>query len=92
MTRFRTELAPRAQIDRDEPIAGRTVEKVEAAGKHCPMTFSGGLILHTHMRMNGSWHISPGEAWQMSPRASQLTQTPTQMTPIAQTKYLTQMT
>ena len=28
------------------------------------MTFSGLLVLHTHMRMNGSWHIyRPGEAW-----------------------------
>jgi endonuclease-8 len=70
VTRFQTALAQLAQIDRDEPIAGRTVEKVEAAGKHSLMTFSGGLVLRTHMRMNGSWHIyRPGEKWQLSPRA-----------------------
>src|SRR4029079_8326565 len=29
------------------------------------MTFSGDLILRTHMRMNGSWHLyRPGERWQ----------------------------
>ena len=33
------------------------------------MRFSGGLVLRTHMRMNGSWHIyRPGEPWQR-PRA-----------------------
>jgi endonuclease VIII len=70
VTRFQTALAQLAQVDRDEPIAGRTVEKVEAAGKHSLMTFSGGLVLRTHMRMNGSWHIyRPGEKWQLSPRA-----------------------
>ena len=30
------------------------------------MTFSGDLVLHTHMRMNGSWHIyRPGERWRL---------------------------
>jgi endonuclease-8 len=29
------------------------------------MRFSGDLVLRTHMRMNGSWHIyRPGETWQ----------------------------
>jgi endonuclease-8 len=28
------------------------------------MHFSGGLVLRTHMRMHGSWHIyRPGERW-----------------------------
>ena len=64
ITRFDTALAPLAQIDRDRPIAGRIVEKVEAAGKHCLMHLSGELILRTHMRMNGSWHIyRTGEKW-----------------------------
>src|SRR5688500_17225813 len=78
VTRFQAELAQLVQIDRDEPIAGRTVERVDAAGKHCLMTFSGGLILRTHMRMNGSWHIyRPGEQWQMPARAMRvLVETP----------------
>jgi len=37
---------------------------VTAAGKHILMRFSGDLVLRTHMRMNGSWHIyRPGERW-----------------------------
>ena len=71
--RFETGLAQLAQIDRDEPLAGRTVERVAAAGKHLLMTFSQELVLRTHMRMNGSWHIyRHGERWQMPPRAMRI--------------------
>jgi endonuclease-8 len=60
-------------MDRAEPIAGRTIERVEAAGKHCLMTFSEGLVLRTHMRMNGSWHLyRPGEKWQLPARAMRI--------------------
>jgi endonuclease VIII len=46
------------------PAVGRTIEKVEAQGKHLLIHFSGGLVLHTHMRMTGSWHVYPvGERW-----------------------------
>jgi len=32
------------------------------------MRFSGDLVLRTHMRMNGSWHVyRPGERWQRRP-------------------------
>ncbi len=49
----------------DAPLTGQTIESVSAAGKHLLMTFSGGCVLRTHMRMNGSWHIyRPGERWQ----------------------------
>jgi endonuclease-8 len=49
----------------DAPLTARTIDSVSASGKHLLMTFSGGLVLRTHMRMNGSWHIyRPGEAWQ----------------------------
>jgi endonuclease-8 len=45
-------------------IKGRTIDRVSAAGKHLLMHFSGGLVLRTHMRMNGSWHIyRRGEPW-----------------------------
>jgi endonuclease-8 len=57
------------RVDHDTPLAGRTIERIESRGKHLLMWFSGDLILRTHMRMNGSWHIyRPGERWQ-SPRA-----------------------
>jgi endonuclease VIII len=53
----------------DTPLTQQTIEAVFAAGKHLLMRFSGGLVLRTHMRMNGSWHIyRPGEPWQRSRR------------------------
>jgi endonuclease VIII len=65
VTHFETAYAQLARFDDQAAIAGRTVEKVEAMGKHLLMRFSGGLTLRTHMRMNGSWHIyRPGERWQ----------------------------
>jgi endonuclease-8 len=49
----------------DAPLTAQTIDSVSASGKHLLMAFSGGLVLRTHMRMNGSWHIyRPGEAWQ----------------------------
>ena len=58
-----------ARVDIDTPVAGRVVERVEAAGKHLLLVFSRELVLRTHMRMSGSWHIyRPGEGWQL-PRA-----------------------
>jgi endonuclease VIII len=67
VTRFTTELAQLASVDRETPIAGRRVERVQSAGKHLLMSFSGRLILRTHMRMNGSWHVyRPHEEWQRS--------------------------
>ena len=65
VTQFETQLPHLARIDYDSPIAGRTVERVDAIGKWTRMYFSGDLILLTHMLMSGSWHIyRPGERWQ----------------------------
>lgn len=65
VTRFETKLAPLSRVNDDTPIVGRTVERVEARGKWCLIFFSGDLILLTHMRMSGSWHIyKTGERWQ----------------------------
>ena len=65
VTRFETVLPKLARIDYDTPLAGRTVDSVEARGKWVLMHFSGDLILLTHMLMSGSWHIyRPGEKWQ----------------------------
>src|SRR5688572_5811681 len=64
VTRFETALAPLARVDDEKTIAGRTIERVFAAGKHLIFDFSGGLHLRTHMRMNGSWHIyRASERW-----------------------------
>lgn len=52
------------RVDRNEPVAGRTVERVEPLGKNLLIHFSGDLVLRTHLRMNGSWHVyRPGERW-----------------------------
>jgi endonuclease-8 len=65
VTRFETVLPKLARVDYDTPLAGRTVDSVEARGKWVLMHFSGDLILLTHMLMSGSWHIyRPGEKWQ----------------------------
>ena len=69
VTRFETTLAPLTSVDDDTPLVGRTVEKVESRGKWLLMHFSGDLILVTHMRMSGSWHIyRAGERWRRGRR------------------------
>jgi endonuclease-8 len=58
--------APRARTHA-LPRAGETVTSVEARGKHLLIAFDGGLVLHTHMRMTGSWHVYPsGSRWRRS--------------------------
>jgi endonuclease VIII len=65
--RFETALAPLASVDDGTPVEGRTVEKVESRGKWLLIHFSDDLILVTHMRMSGSWHIyRVGERWRRS--------------------------
>jgi endonuclease-8 len=64
VVRFESVFPALTRIHEDTPITGRRVEGVEAAGKHVLMRFSPGLVLRTHMRMNGSWHIyRAGERW-----------------------------
>lgn len=73
VTAFATGLAQLARVDDDTPLAGRTIDGCRSVGKHLLMTFSGGLVLRTHMRMHGSWHLyRPGERWQRSPRAARI--------------------
>ena len=62
---FESVLPALTRVHADTPLTGRTIERVMAVGKHLLMHFSGGLVLRTHMRMNGSWHIyRTGERWQ----------------------------
>ena len=70
VTKFDTAYAHLARVNDDRPIAGRLIERCEAAGKHVLIVFQGDLILRTHMRMNGSWHLyRHGERWWRGPRA-----------------------
>lgn len=65
VTTFETVLPALARIHEDAPLTGRRVERVESRGKNVLIVFSGDLVLRTHMRMNGSWHIyRSGERWQ----------------------------
>jgi len=64
IVRFESVLPALTRVHEDHPITGRLMEKVSSVGKHLLMQFSGDLVLRTHMKMNGSWHIyRPGERW-----------------------------
>lgn len=70
VTRFETGLAHLARTDDDAAIKGRTVTRVESAGKHVLIHLSGSLVLRTHMRMHGAWHLyRHGERWRAPARA-----------------------
>ena len=79
VTGFESVFPHLTRVHEDAPITGRTVESVTARGKHVLMAFAGpsapsarsgeALVLRTHMRMNGSWHIyRHGETWQRGRR------------------------
>jgi endonuclease-8 len=45
-------------------LVGRRVVAVEPRAKHLLMRFDSGVVLHTHMRMTGAWHVyRAGERW-----------------------------
>ena len=49
-------------------VIGSRIERVDAQGKHLLIGFANGLTLHTHLRMQGSWHrYRTGERWRRSP-------------------------
>jgi endonuclease-8 len=51
------------------PVTGAMIERVESFGKHLEIGWDDGVVLHTHMRMTGSWHLyRPGERWRKSAR------------------------
>ncbi len=46
-------------------LAGHLVEEVTALGKNLLIRFDDGRVLHTHLKMRGSWHVyRPGERFQ----------------------------
>lgn len=48
---------------RAEALVGRPIDGVEARAKHLLIT-AGDLVVHSHMRMTGSWHVyTTGETW-----------------------------
>jgi endonuclease-8 len=48
----------------EHDLAGRTVLAVRSVGKHLLTRFDDGATLHSHLRMDGSWHLYPvGVPW-----------------------------
>ena len=51
---------PRAAVKNlAERLDGLTLQSVEAVGKNLLLRFEGGLVLHSHLRMNGRWRVDP---------------------------------
>ncbi len=47
------------------PRAGRIIESVEGHGKQLDVRWDDGVILHTNLRLSGSWHLyRPADSWQ----------------------------
>jgi endonuclease-8 len=42
-------------------LTGRTVRESVSRGKHLLIRVAGGLTVHTHLRMDGSWRIRPAD-------------------------------
>jgi endonuclease-8 len=54
---------PRAQATGvAERLDGRVLECVEARGKNLLLRFEGGLVLRSHLRMNGSWRVASADS------------------------------
>ena len=54
---------PAAELD------GRVLERAESRGKHLLLHFEGGVALHAHMGMRGSWQLyEDGERWRRPAR------------------------
>ena len=70
---------PHPRFGRDrwpERLAGRAVRSVDTHGKHLFLRFEGDLVIHSHLRMTGSWRVRetgrpvPGSAWLVLRRGS----------------------
>lgn len=49
-------------------LVGSQVHGVSSYGKHLLFRIDGGITLHTHFRMDGSWHLyRPGRPWKGGP-------------------------
>ncbi|GAA5130839.1 DNA-formamidopyrimidine glycosylase family protein [Pseudonocardia adelaidensis] len=49
----------------EHDLAGRTVLDVASVGKHLFTRFDDGRSLHSHLRLDGAWHLyRPGMPWQ----------------------------
>ena len=69
VTRFESVFFRISRADHDLTVRGRTIERVDARGKHLLIWFSGDVVLRTHMRMHGVWHLYPHGARWRRPRS-----------------------
>jgi formamidopyrimidine-DNA glycosylase len=54
-------------------LIGSMVTDVVSIGKHLLIHFDNGQVLHSHMRMTGSWHVyRPGEPWRKPARLARV--------------------
>lgn len=61
------------RLDGIRPQLGQTIEEVRSRGKHLEIVWDDGLVLHTHMRMTGSWHVYRiGERWRKPPHRARV--------------------
>jgi endonuclease-8 len=60
---------PRHRMDRwPERLTGKAVTEVRTHGKHLFLAFEGELVIHSHLRMSGSWGVyGDGRRWRRSP-------------------------
>jgi endonuclease-8 len=60
---------PRAAVERiAERLSGRRLDSVEARGKNLLLTFEGGYVLRSHLRMSGRWRVQePGRRFNGTP-------------------------
>lgn len=57
----------------DDRLSGREVTSVETYGKHLFIRFEHDLLIHSHLRMTGSWHTGLiGGRWRRAPRRAWL--------------------
>jgi len=60
LTAFEVRMPQFAAVD----LTGETVVEVASVGKHVLHRVSGGLSLHSHLKMEGAWRtVAPGERW-----------------------------
>lgn len=67
-----------------EQVTGQQVEAIETQGKHLLIRFESGIAVHTHLGMQGSWHVyAADEPWRKpASRAAISLQTPKGMTAV----------
>jgi endonuclease VIII len=62
--------SPRGRAAGIERLAGRRLDRVESHGKNLLLHFED-LVLHSHLGMNGSWHVYPrGGRWRKPQRSA----------------------